>query len=188
MWKLAGPASARPGAFHFASDGKLKTGGANRPARNIILENWMPAAATLDDFEALLNESFELETPGGGDGRKGPRARDRGRTGHHRHRLQDGRPGRPQGIHLPGKNSEIAVGDTVEVYLDRVENARGEAVLSREKEARREEAWDRLEKAYEKEERVEGAIFGRVKGGFSTVDLGGAGLPAGLPGRRTPGA
>ena len=66
----------------------------------------------------------------------------------------------------------VKVGDEVEVYLDRVENARGEASISREK-ARREEAWDRLEKACEKEERVDGAIFGRVKGGF-TVDLGGA--------------
>ena len=58
------------------------------------------------------------------------------------------------------------------MFLDRVENARGEASISRDK-ARREEAWDRLEKAYADEARVEGAIFGRVKGGF-TVDLGGA--------------
>jgi small subunit ribosomal protein S1 len=64
------------------------------------------------------------------------------------------------------------VGDEVEVYLERVENARGEAVISREK-ARREAAWDRLEKAFETGARVEGAIVGRVKGGF-TVDLGGA--------------
>ena len=67
---------------------------------------------------------------------------------------------------------EIKVGDEVEVYLERIENALGEAVLSREK-ARREEAWERLEKAYEKGEPVTGQIFGRVKGGF-TVDLGGA--------------
>jgi small subunit ribosomal protein S1 len=72
----------------------------------------------------------------------------------------------------PGQAPEIEVGDTVEVFLDRVENQRGEAVISREK-ARREEAWDRLEKAHASEERVDGAIFGRVKGGF-TVDLGGA--------------
>ena len=58
------------------------------------------------------------------------------------------------------------------MFLRQVENARGEAVISREM-ARREEAWDRLEKAYADEERVDGAIFGRVKGGF-TVDLGGA--------------
>ena len=81
----------------------------------------------------------------------------------------------------PGEDAEIAVGDEVEVFLRQVENARGEAVISREM-ARREEAWDRLEKAYADEERVEGAIFGRVKGGF-TVDLGGA--VAFLPGSRS---
>ena len=70
------------------------------------------------------------------------------------------------------------VGDDVEVYLERIENAMGEAVLSRDK-ARREEAWDRLEKQFEGKEPVTGAIVGRVKGGF-TVDLGGA--SAFLPG------
>jgi small subunit ribosomal protein S1 len=73
---------------------------------------------------------------------------------------------------LPG------VGDTVEVYLERVENALGEAVISREK-AKREEAWTRLEVVFAKGEPVNGAIVGRVKGGF-TVDLGGA--SAFLPG------
>ncbi|MGH6855384.1 MAG: 30S ribosomal protein S1, partial [Aestuariivirga sp.] len=72
----------------------------------------------------------------------------------------------------PGKASELKVGDTVEVYLERIENALGEAVLSRDK-ARREEAWTRLEQLSVKNERVDGVIFGRVKGGF-TVDLGGA--------------
>jgi len=72
----------------------------------------------------------------------------------------------------PGKNPELNVGDTVEVYLERIENALGEAVLSREK-AKREEAWTRLEQLSTKNERVDGVIFGRVKGGF-TVDLGGA--------------
>ena len=70
------------------------------------------------------------------------------------------------------------VGDTVEVYLERVENAAGEAVISREK-AKREEAWTRLEGVYARQEPVMGAIVGRVKGGF-TVDLGGA--SAFLPG------
>src|SRR6201986_1851029 len=69
-------------------------------------------------------------------------------------------------------------GDTVEVFLERVENALGEAVISREK-ARREEAWTRLEAIYERKEPVQGVIVGRVKGGF-TVDLGGA--SAFLPG------
>jgi small subunit ribosomal protein S1 len=70
------------------------------------------------------------------------------------------------------------VGDEVEVYLERIENALGDAILSRDK-ARREESWDRLETSFEKKEPVTGAIVGRVKGGF-TVDLGGA--SAFLPG------
>ncbi|NKB55776.1 MAG: 30S ribosomal protein S1 [Alphaproteobacteria bacterium] len=69
-------------------------------------------------------------------------------------------------------SEEIRVGDIVDVYLERMENRNGEAVLSREK-ARREEAWGLLEKAFEANERVNGTIFGRVKGGF-TVDLSGA--------------
>jgi small subunit ribosomal protein S1 len=68
--------------------------------------------------------------------------------------------------------TKVEVGGHVDVYVDRVENALGDAVLSRDK-ARREEAWDRIEKSYAKEEPVDGAIVGRVKGGF-TVDLGGA--------------
>ncbi|MDE2386014.1 MAG: S1 RNA-binding domain-containing protein, partial [Alphaproteobacteria bacterium] len=72
----------------------------------------------------------------------------------------------------PGKEADIKAGSTVEVYLERIENALGEAVLSREK-AKREEAWTRLEEMSGKNERVDGVIFGRVKGGF-TVDLGGA--------------
>ena len=71
----------------------------------------------------------------------------------------------------PG-DENIAIGDEVEVYLERVENALGEAVLSREK-ARREESWVRLEAAFEKNEKVTGKIFNQVKGGF-TVDLDGA--------------
>jgi small subunit ribosomal protein S1 len=70
------------------------------------------------------------------------------------------------------------VGDDVEVYLERVENALGEAVISRDK-ARREEAWTRLEVVFAEGVPVNGAIVGRVKGGF-TVDLGGA--SAFLPG------
>ena len=72
----------------------------------------------------------------------------------------------------PGQKADLSVGDEVEVYVDRVENANGEAMLSRDR-ARREAAWDKLEKQFEADERVEGNIFGRVKGGF-TVDLGGA--------------
>ena len=72
----------------------------------------------------------------------------------------------------PGREGKIAVGDEVEVYLERIENALGEAVISRDK-ARREESWVKLEKAFEKQEKVEGIIFNQVKGGF-TVDLDGA--------------
>jgi small subunit ribosomal protein S1 len=72
----------------------------------------------------------------------------------------------------PGQKAEISVGDEVEVFVDRVENAQGEAMLSRDR-ARREAAWDKLEKEFEAGNRVDGVIFGRVKGGF-TVDLGGA--------------
>ena len=71
-----------------------------------------------------------------------------------------------------GQIPEIKVGDEVEVYVERMENKNGEAVLSREK-AKREEAWTQLEKAFGDSERVTGIIFGRVKGGF-TVDLSGA--------------
>jgi len=72
----------------------------------------------------------------------------------------------------PGEDPEVKIGDTVEVFVERMEDRNGETVLSREK-ARREESWVELEKSHEKEERVTGVIFGRVKGGF-TVDLGGA--------------
>jgi small subunit ribosomal protein S1 len=73
---------------------------------------------------------------------------------------------------VAGRSPELGVGSEVDVYLERVENALGEAVLSREK-ARREESWTRLEEKYKAGEKVEGVIFNRVKGGF-TVDLDGA--------------
>lgn len=66
----------------------------------------------------------------------------------------------------------IKSGDVIEVFLDRIENSKSEASISREK-ALREEAWDRLEKVHAKGENVDGIIFGHVKGGF-TVDLAGA--------------
>ncbi|MSO75274.1 MAG: 30S ribosomal protein S1 [Alphaproteobacteria bacterium] len=72
----------------------------------------------------------------------------------------------------PGQTAELKVGDSVEVFIDRIETKRGEASLSRER-ARREEAWEKLEQGYKNNERVSGVLFGRVKGGF-TVDLGGA--------------
>ncbi|OQW76862.1 MAG: 30S ribosomal protein S1 [Proteobacteria bacterium ST_bin14] len=72
----------------------------------------------------------------------------------------------------PGQKADLKVGDEVEVFVDRVENIHGEAMLSRDR-ARREAAWDTLETEFAKTARVEGVIFGRVKGGF-TVDLNGA--------------
>ena len=132
----------------------------------------MCAKATMEEFEALLSESFEMDTPEEGSvvtGKviaieAGQAIIDVGYKMEGRVELKE--------FANPGEAPEIAVGDEVEVFLDRVENARGEASISRDK-ARREAAWDKLEKAYADEAKVEGAIFGRVKGGF-TVDLGGA--------------
>jgi small subunit ribosomal protein S1 len=72
----------------------------------------------------------------------------------------------------PGQKAEVQVGDLIELFVERYEDRDGSIVLSREK-ARREEAWTVLEKAHQAQTRVNGVIFGRVKGGF-TVDLGGA--------------
>ncbi|EJF91905.1 30S ribosomal protein S1 [Bartonella melophagi] len=71
-----------------------------------------------------------------------------------------------------GKDDSLQAGDEVEVYVERIENAMGEAILSREK-ARREESWTRLEEKFNAGARVDGVIFSQVKGGF-TVDLDGA--------------
>ncbi len=132
----------------------------------------MPASASMQEFEALLNESFEIDTPTEGSVVKGrviaveaeKAIIDIGYKMEGRVDLKE--------FARHGEAPEITEGDSVEVYLERVENARGEAVISRDK-ARREEAWDRLEKAYAAGEKVDGKIFNRVKGGF-TVDLGGA--------------
>ncbi|MGE3832174.1 MAG: 30S ribosomal protein S1 [Parvibaculaceae bacterium] len=124
------------------------------------------------DFEALLAESFGTSSPAEGQVVKGHVVTiendfviiDVGLKTEGRVAVKE--------FSQPGKDVAIKVGDEVEVYLERIENALGEAVLSRDK-ARREEAWTRLEQSYAKNERVDGVIFGRVKGGF-TVDLGGA--------------
>ena len=78
----------------------------------------------------------------------------------------------------PGQQADVSIGDEIEVYVERMEDRNGQAVLSRDK-ARREEAWGVLEASFDKQERVTGIIFGKVKGGF-TVDLSGA--TAFLPG------
>jgi small subunit ribosomal protein S1 len=126
----------------------------------------------MEEFEALLQESFEMDTPEEGTVVKGKViAIEAGQAIIDVGYKMEGRVELKEFAN-PGEAPEINVGDEVEVYLRSAENAKGEAVISREM-ARREEAWDRLETAYAGEARVEGAIFGRVKGGF-TVDLGGA--------------
>ncbi|MDZ7895037.1 MAG: 30S ribosomal protein S1 [Sphingobium sp.] len=126
-----------------------------------------------DDFAALLNDSLGGED-GGFEGRvvKGTVTGiendmaliDVGLKSEGRVALRE--------FAAPGQKADLKVGDEVEVYVDRVENANGEAMLSRDR-ARREAAWDKLESEFSENARVEGVIFGRVKGGF-TVDLDGA--------------
>ena len=128
--------------------------------------------ASMEEFEALLNESFEMDTPQEGSVVKGKViAIEAGQAIIDVGYKMEGRVELKEFAN-PGEAPEVNLGDEVEVYLRQVESAKGEAVISREM-ARREEAWDRLEKAYAGDARVDGAIFGRVKGGF-TVDLGGA--------------
>ena len=130
------------------------------------------ASVTMEEFEALLQESFEVDTPEEGTVVKGKIiAIEAGQAIVDVGYKMEGRVDIKE-FADPGESPKISVGDVVEVFLRAAENAKGEAIISREM-ARREEAWDRLEKAYSDEERVDGAIFGRVKGGF-TVDLGGA--------------
>ncbi|NCQ23991.1 MAG: 30S ribosomal protein S1 [Rhodobacteraceae bacterium CG17_big_fil_post_rev_8_21_14_2_50_63_15] len=132
----------------------------------------MAQHTSMEEFEALLNESFEMDTPEEGSVVKGKViAIEAGQAIIDVGYKMEGRIDLKEFAN-PGETPDISVGDEVEVFLRSAENSRGEAVISREM-ARREEAWDRLEKAYADEERVDGAIFGRVKGGF-TVDLGGA--------------
>jgi small subunit ribosomal protein S1 len=130
------------------------------------------ASVTMEEFEALLQESFEVDTPEEGTVVKGKIiAIEAGQAIVDVGYKMEGRVDIKE-FADPGESPKISIGDVVEVFLRAAENAKGEAVISREM-ARREEAWDRLEKAYSDEVRVDGAIFGRVKGGF-TVDLGGA--------------
>ncbi|MBC6406721.1 MAG: 30S ribosomal protein S1 [Rhodobacteraceae bacterium] len=136
------------------------------------------AQATKEEFEALLKESLEMDTPTEGAVVKGKViAIESGQAIIDVGYKTEGRVDLKEFANL-GEDPAIAVGDRVDVYLRAVENARGEAVVSHEM-ARREAAWDRLEQAHERNARVDGAISGRVKGGF-IVDLQGA--AAFLPG------
>ena len=127
---------------------------------------------TKDDFESLLMDSFGHNEPLEGTVVKGKVVAiekdlaiiDVGLKTEGRIALKE--------FGAAGRDGTIKVGSDVEVYVDRVENAMGEAVLSREK-ARREESWVKLEELYNANQRVEGIIFNQVKGGF-TVDLEGA--------------
>jgi len=130
------------------------------------------ANPTRDDFASLLEESFTAGNSGEGQVVRGTITAiekdmaiiDVGLKVEGRVPLKE--------FGTKGKDSTLKVGDTVEVYVERIENALGEAMLSREK-ARREESWVKLEEKFTKGERVEGVIFNQVKGGF-TVDLDGA--------------
>lgn len=132
------------------------------------------ANPTRDDFAALLDESLGAAADGGFEGRvvKGTITAiendkaviDVGLKSEGRVPLKE--------FAMPGQPHGLSVGDEVEVFVDRVENSEGEAMLSRDR-ARREAAWDKLESEFGEGKRVDGVIFGRVKGGF-TVDLDGA--------------
>ena len=136
---------------------------------NSLAEEGMPA---VEDFAALLDESYGASDSLEGTVIKGTVINiendlaiiDVGLKSEGRIPLKE--------FAAPGQDADLKVGDTVEVFLERIENSAGEAVLSRDK-ARREEAWEKLEVAFGENERVDGIIFGRVKGGF-TVDLSGA--------------
>src|SRR3546814_19969010 len=132
----------------------------------------MAKAAFSEDFEALLEESFGQVPSIEGSVVKGVIISiendfaliDVGLKSEGRVALKE--------FAGPGQKNELKPGDVVEVYVERLEDRNGEAMLSRDK-ARREEAWAQLEKAFNGNERVTGIIFSRVKGGF-TVDLSGA--------------
>jgi small subunit ribosomal protein S1 len=141
----------------------------NAGAHGVVMTVTQP---TREDFAALLAESFKNDDLAEGSVVKGKvvglekdlvvidvGAKTEGRV-----------PLKEFGLH--GKPADLKVGDEVEVFLERIENALGEAMLSREK-ARREESWVRLEESFSKGEKVTGQIFNQVKGGF-TVDLDGA--------------
>ena len=135
-------------------------------------------AAMMDEFDALLAESFGDHVSIEGSVVKGTIISIEGDSALIDVGLKsEGRVALKE-FTAPGQEHGLSAGDVVEVYVERMEDRNGETMLSREK-ARREEAWAVLETAFDKQERVTGTIFGRVKGGF-TVDLSGA--TAFLPG------
>ena len=145
---------------------------ARAAAQTKVFKQESISAPSRDDFAAMLEQSFQTQSPQEGAVIKGKVVSiendfamvDVGLKTEGRVPLRE--------FAMPGIPANVQVGDEVEVYLERVENALGEAMLSRDK-ARREESWIKLEKAFNEQTRVTGVIFGRVKGGF-TVDLDGA--------------
>jgi small subunit ribosomal protein S1 len=147
-------------------------------ALSATLARTAPPAAPLqdhfkgEDFASLLDETLGLDTGFDGSVVTGRVLRltdeyaivDVGLKSEGRVALKEFGP--------PGTKPDVKPGDVIELYVERYEDKDGAIILSREK-ARREEAWSNLEKAFETQQRVNGTIFGRVKGGF-TVDLGGA--------------
>ena len=143
----------------------------HRPARQETPEH-MASTAVIEDFATLLDETLGRDSGFDGSVVTGRVVRltdeyaivDVGLKSEGRVALKE--------FSAPGAKPEVKPGDFVELFVERYEDRDGSIVLSREK-ARREEAWTTLERAFEQQTRVNGTIFGRVKGGF-TVDLGGA--------------
>jgi len=165
-------------SIHAASRGET-AGSTGRPVMTKSIGALMPTATmnpTTDDFAALFEESFS----GSGmiEGRVVPATVTSVAGDFITVDVGLKTEGRIPAREFANDEVQPAVGAIVEVYLERIENALGDAVLSRDK-AKREEAWTRLERLSEKKETVKGSIVGRVKGGF-TVDLGG--VNAFLPG------
>ena len=137
-----------------------------------VAQAYAPARPATEDFAALLDQTLGRDSGFEGSVVTGRVVRltdefavvDVGLKSEGRVALKEFGP--------PGTNPEVKPGDVIELYVERYEDRDGSIVLSREK-ARREEAWTNLEKAFEAAQRVQGTIYGRVKGGF-TVDLGGA--------------
>jgi small subunit ribosomal protein S1 len=174
---LSGPSRASQQDV-FARDGPGKTGG-KPPGLDSEEEKGRPHMAEAatntvakESFAALLDESLGTDDSLEGKVLRGTIIAIEGDTAVIDVGLKsEGRVALKEFAEA-GQMAELKAGDEVEVYLERMENKNGEAMLSREK-AKREEAWTLLAKAFNNNERVTGIIFGRVKGGF-TVDLSGA--------------
>ncbi len=123
---------------------------------------------TREDFAALLSESLSKDDAFEGSVVRASSRRSR-RISPSSSRPEDGRPRAvARSSRCPAKPADLKVGERWRSTSRRMENALGEAVLSREK-ARREESWTRLEEKFNAKEQVEGVIFNKVKGGFTVT-------------------